>query len=153
MADQGGTGHKPAVGDAAVEELDEAASLALIASGGVGRLAYSGRFGPVVLPVNYRLYEGTIVFRTAQGSPMDEDLRTGIKDAEYKVAFQVDEIDMAAREGWSVLIQGAAHHVDSPAERASVAKAGLEVWPGGERELFIRIIPTRVTGRRIYRTG
>lgn len=134
------------------EPLDEAECLRLISPGGVGRLAYYGRFGPTVLPVNYVLYEGTIVFRTAHDSPTDEDLRTGIADAEYKVAFEIDRIDAATREGWSVLIQGSAHHVDSEAERASVLKAGIEPWPAGVRELFLRIRPTRVTGRRIRRS-
>jgi nitroimidazol reductase NimA-like FMN-containing flavoprotein (pyridoxamine 5'-phosphate oxidase superfamily) len=135
-----------------VEELDEAECLRLISAGGVGRIAYTGRFGPVVLPVNYKLHEGAIVFRTAPGSPMDEDLRTGISDADYQVAFEIDEVDLAAREGWSVLVQGAAHHVESDAERASLTRAGVEPWPGGERELFLRIIPSRITGRRIRRT-
>jgi Pyridoxamine 5'-phosphate oxidase len=114
-----------------LEELVEAECLRLITPGGIGRLAYSGRYGPTVLPVNYRLYDGTIVFRTAQDSPTDEDLRTGIANAEYKVAFEIDEIDLAAREGWSVLVQGPMHHVQSETERASVLKAGVETWPGG----------------------
>jgi nitroimidazol reductase NimA-like FMN-containing flavoprotein (pyridoxamine 5'-phosphate oxidase superfamily) len=132
-----------------LEELDEAECLRLITPGGIGRLAYSGRFGPTVLPVNYRLYDGTIVFRTAQDSPTDEDLRTGIANAEYKVAFEIDEIDLNAREGWSVLVQGPVHLVESDTERASILKAGVETWPGGDRELFLRIVPSRITGRRI----
>ena len=132
-----------------LEELDEAECLRLIASGGIGRIGYSGRYGPTVMPVNYRLYEGTIVFRTAQDSATDEDLRTGIANAEFKVAFEIDDFDTAARTGWNVLIQGSAHHVESDAERAAVAGAGVDPWPGGDRELFLRIIPTRVTGRRV----
>ena len=27
--------------------------------------------------------------------------------------------------------------------------AGVEPWAGGERELFLRIVPHRITGRRI----
>jgi nitroimidazol reductase NimA-like FMN-containing flavoprotein (pyridoxamine 5'-phosphate oxidase superfamily) len=136
-----------------LEQLDEAECLRLITPGGVGRLAYSGRYGPTVLPVNYRLYEGTIVFRTTQDSPTDEDLRTGIANAEYRVAFEIDEINLATREGWSVLIQGPVHHVASDTERASVLEAGVETWPGGDRELFLRIVPSRITGRRIRRAG
>jgi nitroimidazol reductase NimA-like FMN-containing flavoprotein (pyridoxamine 5'-phosphate oxidase superfamily) len=137
------------LGQPVLEQLDEVECLRLIMPGGVGRLAYSGRYGPTVLPVNYRLYEGTIVFRTTQDSPTDEDLRTGIANAVYKVAFEIDEIDLAAQEGWSVLIQGPVHHVESDTERASVLEAGVETWPGGDRELFLRIVPSRITGRRI----
>lgn len=136
-----------------LEELDEAECLRLIASGGIGRIGYSGRYGPTVMPVNYQLYEGTIVFRTTLDSATDEDLRTGIANAEYKVAFEIDDFDTAARTGWSVLIQGSAHHVEFEAERASVAGAGVDPWPGGDRELFLRINPSRVTGRRVSHTS
>jgi len=124
----------------------------LIASGGVGRIAFSGRYGPTVFPVNYRLYQDSIVFRTAQDSSTDEDLRTGIANAEYKVAFEIDDFDSATREGWSVLVQGSVHHVDSEDERALVSRAGVDPWPGGDRELFLRIIPSRITGRRVRQT-
>lgn len=142
-------GHDAETASPGPERLSEAECLRLISPGGVGRLAYAGRFGPTVLPVNYKLHEGTIVFRTTQDSPTDEDLRTGIRGAEFKVAFEIDDINPAEREGWSVLIQGSAHHVESAAERASVLEAGIEPWAGGARELFLRIVPTRITGRRV----
>jgi nitroimidazol reductase NimA-like FMN-containing flavoprotein (pyridoxamine 5'-phosphate oxidase superfamily) len=141
----------PEIAESAPELLDEAECLRLASLGGVGRIGYTSRFGPTVVPVNYALYEGTIVFRTGQHSPMGEDLRTGIEHAESKVAFEIDELSPATREGWSILIQGAAHPVDSEAERASVMRSGVEPWAGGEKELFVRVVPTRITGRRIRR--
>ena len=134
--------------DRTITELDEAESLQLIASGGIGRIAYQSRFGPAVLPVNYQWHDGAIVFRTARHGALDEDLQTGIAGGEYKVAFEIDEIDTPGRQGWSVLIQGPAHHV-SEAERDAAIEAGVEPWPAGDRELFVRIIPTHITGRRI----
>jgi nitroimidazol reductase NimA-like FMN-containing flavoprotein (pyridoxamine 5'-phosphate oxidase superfamily) len=134
--------------DRIIIELDEDESRRLISEGGIGRIAYHSRFGPAVLPVNYRWYHGSVVFRTARHSSLDEDLQTGIANAEYKVAFEVDDFDVAKREGWSVLIQGAAHHV-TEAERAAAEQAGVEPWPHGDRELFVSIRPDRITGRRI----
>jgi nitroimidazol reductase NimA-like FMN-containing flavoprotein (pyridoxamine 5'-phosphate oxidase superfamily) len=134
--------------DRVIEELDEAESLRLIAAGGIGRIAYASRFGPAVLPVNYALQDGAVVFRTAANGPLDEDLRTGIADADYKVAFEIDSIDLATRQGWSVLIQGPAHHVTGAGEDA-VRRAGVESWAPGDRELFVRIVPSRITGRRV----
>jgi nitroimidazol reductase NimA-like FMN-containing flavoprotein (pyridoxamine 5'-phosphate oxidase superfamily) len=134
--------------DRTIEALDEAECLRLIAQGEIGRIAYNSRFGPAVLPVNYRWHDGAVVFRTAEHSALDEDLQTGISGGEYKVAFEIDQIDAAGRGGWSVLIQGPAHHV-SEAERAAAVQAGVESWAGGERELFVRIVPSRITGRRI----
>jgi nitroimidazol reductase NimA-like FMN-containing flavoprotein (pyridoxamine 5'-phosphate oxidase superfamily) len=134
--------------DRVIEELDEDQCLRLIADGGIGRIAYASRFGPAVLPVNYVWRDGAIVFRTAANSPLDEDLRTGIADADYRVAFEIDSIDPGAQQGWSVLIQGPAHHVTETEEDA-VRRAGVEPWAPGDRELFVRIVPTRVTGRRV----
>jgi nitroimidazol reductase NimA-like FMN-containing flavoprotein (pyridoxamine 5'-phosphate oxidase superfamily) len=134
--------------DRVIEELDEDACLQLISPGGIGRIAYNSRFGPAVLPVNYALHDGAILFRTAEHGPLDEDLRTGIEGAEYRVAFEIDDIDLAKGHGWSVLIQGPAHHVTA-AERDAAVQAGVESWAPGDRELFVRIAPSRVTGRRI----
>ncbi len=134
-----------------VEQLDEGECWRLVAGQEVGRIAFNGRFGPTVFPVNYRLFEGAVVFRTGAGSALDEDLRTGIAHAEYKIAFEIDELNPVTREGWSVLVQGSAHHVTSAEERAAVAQAGVTPWPGGAKEQFMRIQPTRVTGRRISR--
>ncbi len=135
--------------DRVIEELDEAESLRLISAGGIGRIAYASRFGPAVLPVNYKWHDGAIVFRTARHGPLDEDLQTGIAGGDYKVAFEIDELDVPGRQGWSVLIQGPAHHVEGEAERKAAEQAGIEPWPSGERELFLRIVPQRITGRRI----
>ena len=135
--------------DRVIEELDEAESLRLIAPGGIGRIAYNSRFGPAVLPVNYTWHDGAIVFRTTRHSALDEDLQTGIAGGEYMVAFEIDDLDFPGRRGWSVLIQGPAHHVEAETERQAAMAAGVEPWAGGERELFLRIVPHRITGRRI----
>ena len=134
--------------DRVIEELDEGQCLQLISGGGIGRIAYTSRYGPAVLPVNYMWRDGAIVFRTAAHGPLDEDLRTGIADADYRVAFEIDSIDPGAHQGWSVLIQGPAHHLTG-SEEDSVRQAGVEPWAPGNRELFVRIVPTRVTGRRV----
>ena len=134
-----------------LEQLSEDECLRLISPGGVGRLAFSGRYGLTVFPVNYKVQNGSVIFRTAEYSPTGEDLRTGIPAAEYEVAFEIDSIDTLAREGWSVLIHGPAHHMDLLGERATAMATGVEPWAGGERDHAIRITPTRITGRRVRR--
>jgi len=134
--------------DTVLEVLDEAECLRLISPGGVGRVAYLGRYDLTVLPVNYRVVHGDILFRTASDSVTGEDLRTGIANADFKIAFEIDELDERAQEGWSVLVQGPAHHLDSPADQEAAEAAGLHSW-AGEKEHFIRIRPRRITGRRI----
>ena len=135
--------------DRVIEQLDKDECLRLISPNGVGRIAYASRFGPAVLPVNYKWHDGAIVFRTTRHSALDEDLQTGITGGDYLVAFEIDEIDEPGRQGWSVLIQGPAHHVEAEAERQAAEQAGVEPWPAGARELFLRIVPHHVTGRRI----
>jgi nitroimidazol reductase NimA-like FMN-containing flavoprotein (pyridoxamine 5'-phosphate oxidase superfamily) len=134
--------------DRVIEELNQNECLALIAPGGIGRIAYNGRFGLVVLPVNYQLQNGAVVFRTAEHSPLDEDLRTGVTDADYQVAFEIDDIDLEAQRGWSVLVQGPAHHLTGDEEEAARA-GGIETWAPGDRELLVRIALNRITGRRV----
>src|SRR5690606_12053633 len=99
-------GQGPAAASPVLEKLDREECMRLIAPGGIGRVAFNGSHGPTILPVNYKLHNGAIVFRTARGGPMDRDLRTGVTGVEIVVGFQVDRIDEARREGWSVLVQG-----------------------------------------------
>ena len=134
-----------------LEELSEEESLRLAAGAVVGRIGFTGRYGPVVLPVNFKLIDGAVVFRTDGESTLDQDLRTGITDAEYRVAFEIDEIDEAERTGWSVMVQGAAHYLEDQEERTAAAAVGVDPWAGGDKDVYISIRPTHVTGRRIRR--
>jgi nitroimidazol reductase NimA-like FMN-containing flavoprotein (pyridoxamine 5'-phosphate oxidase superfamily) len=132
-----------------VERLDEAACTELLSAGRVGRLVYNSRYGPVALPSEYKMRGRSIIFRTYQATFTEQDLRTGIAYADYEVVFEVDHVDLEAREGWVVLVRGAAHHVDTEAERASISDVGLRSWVEGEPEHFIRVDPISISGQRI----
>jgi nitroimidazol reductase NimA-like FMN-containing flavoprotein (pyridoxamine 5'-phosphate oxidase superfamily) len=134
-----------------LERLGEAESLELLATGGLGRLVYTSRYGPAALPVVYMIDQGSIVLGTWDPVLFDEDLRTGIAQAEYHVAVEADQIDVDAREGWFVLVQGAAHHLDTEAERAPFVDAGLEPWVEGVPAHFIRVKPTSIWGNSTRR--
>lgn len=136
---------------ARLETLTPEECLSLIAPGGVGRVGFTAPDGPVVLPVNYLIHDGAVLFRTSFSGPMDDDLRTRVRGVEYKVAFQVDSLDPATRTGWSVLLRGPVHHV-APEEREELGTPDIEPWAGGDRDLFVRITPHEVTGRRIQRS-
>jgi nitroimidazol reductase NimA-like FMN-containing flavoprotein (pyridoxamine 5'-phosphate oxidase superfamily) len=136
---------------AVVEELAGPDCFGLMDTCEIGRIGYSGRYGPLVLPVNYRVHDAAVVFRTGADGPLVEDLYTGIRDADYRVCFEIDQIDQVDRSGWSVIIQGAAHLVEDEAERDALMRIGLEPWPGGSRDVFVRIAPRVISGRRITR--
>jgi len=126
-----------------ITKLTAAECRQLIAPGGVGRIAFGTASGPIVLPVNFALVAGTIVIRTAEGSMIEGH-------ADDRVAFEVDHLDEALGQGWSVLVRGTAHRVAHPAELHHVRRdTAIWPWPGGERDVYVRIIPDRVTGRRI----
>jgi transcriptional regulator with XRE-family HTH domain len=115
----------------------------LIAAGGIGRIAFGTTSGPVVLPVNFAVVAGTIVIRTGEGSTVDGH-------ANERVAFEVDHIDEALSRGWNVLVRGQAHRVAHPAELENIRHdAKIWPWPGGDRDVYVRIIPDKITGRRI----
>ena len=134
-----------------LEPLSEADCMRLLACGGVGRLVYCGPFGPTALPTVYRVDGESVVLGTWDPALFDEDLRTGIAHAEYQVAVEADQLDLEAREGWIVLVRGAAHHLDTEAERAPLIGAGLEPWIDGVAAHFIRVTPTSTWGNRVVR--
>jgi nitroimidazol reductase NimA-like FMN-containing flavoprotein (pyridoxamine 5'-phosphate oxidase superfamily) len=143
----------PGVGGRRVaEQLSEAECMELLAGAGVGigRLVYNGRYGPTAVPVAYKIDAGSIILSTWDPI-MDEDLRTRIAHAEYKVAVEADQIDVDAREGWTVLARGAAHHLDTEAERAPVIDARLEPWVEEIPTHLIRVTPTALWGSRARR--
>lgn len=115
----------------------------LIAPGGIGRIAFGAADGPVVLPVNFAFFQETLVIRTAEGTVIDGH-------ADGPVALEVDHLDEALRQGWSVLVRGQAHRVLHPAElRRLQEDAAVWPWAGGDREVYVRIIPGKISGRRV----
>ena len=115
----------------------------LLAPGGLGRLAFTTASGLMVLPVNYLLVTGTIVLRTGTGSLI-------AAHGNDEVSFETDHLDETLGYGWSVLIRGQAHRVLQPGELRHLHEGcDLRPWPTGEHDLYVRIVPTRITGRRI----
>jgi hypothetical protein len=87
---------------------------------------------------------GDIVFRTSEPGCVAAATQPG-----SPVSFSVDRVDDALAEGWSVLASGDAAVFPDPAGRAVAARLGIEPWAGGQRDLFIRLTPREITGRRI----
>ncbi|MEO3755281.1 pyridoxamine 5'-phosphate oxidase family protein [Streptomyces sp. B6B3] len=137
------TGRGQAAPRARLEELSDAECWSRLSSHGVGRIAVCEAAGPVVLPVNYSVVDGTVVIRTAAGSTPD-------RAAGAPVAFEVDHVDEAFSGGWSVLIAGAARRVTDASEAERLAeRARSAPWAGGARDRWLRIEPVRITGRRV----
>jgi Pyridoxamine 5'-phosphate oxidase/Helix-turn-helix domain len=111
-----------------------------LAGGGVGRIILSTGSGPVAFPVNFVFVDGVLVFRTSDAMTANV---SGI------VAFEVDHIDEAMSEGWSVLVRGHARPIEDPDDRRIAAGLDIEPWAGGKRHNLIRVVPFEMTGRVI----
>ncbi len=117
----------------------------LLRTGQVGRLGVLSEHYPLILPVNYGLDGDIVVVRTAPG-PL-------LWAADHaNVCFQVDEIDLESRSGWTVLVRGLAERVGDghrPAVVERTQRHSGTPWAPGDRDELLRIIPQRVEGRRI----
>lgn len=112
----------------------------------VGRIAFVHERKPLVLPVNYGIYDEDIVFRTAQGSKLD----AARHHPGLPVAFEIDDYDAGRRTGWSVVVQGQLDHVVDRSLIAKLESLKLQPWAEvAERDHWLRIVVERVTGRRI----
>jgi len=140
---QRGSGQSPVL-----RTLTTAECRSHLGAGGVGRFLFDepGR-GPVAIPVNYRMDGDDVIFRTSGQASILRGL-TGVP-----VSFDVDHLDDALAEGWSVLMTGTARAITDTAELERVEALGVQPWAGGDRESWIRFTPTRTTGRSIRVTA
>jgi nitroimidazol reductase NimA-like FMN-containing flavoprotein (pyridoxamine 5'-phosphate oxidase superfamily) len=135
-------GHGPAALHRELDEMREAECRRLIEPGGIGRVAFEldGRLS--VIPVNFAVLDGSVIFRT-------EPTTAVARYAIGPVSFEVDRIDEGMREGWSVLISGRARHADATESHRLHRTLTVDPWAGGDREVYVVIDPEHISGRRI----
>jgi uncharacterized protein len=131
--------------DEGLELLSEDDAWALLASGEIGRVGITIGALPAIFPVNYRVIDGAIVFRTAPGSKLSAAAEGAV------VAFEVDDYQLADRSGWSVLVVGRSEVSHDLDDVFKALDARLEPLAGGRRCALVRIEPTFISGRRIVR--
>ena len=126
-----------------IEILDSDECRRLLAQDEIGRLAVVIGATPMILPVNYALDGDAIVFRTMPGSRLDV--------GQGHAAFEVDNFDRASKSGWSVLVTGHLEEVSwYQAKDMERVQALLVVpWAAGERNVWLRLRPSFITGRII----
>ena len=127
-----------------IEWLDRDECLRLLAGDEVGRLAVVEGRVPVVFPVNYALDGDTVVIRTDAGTKLGAAGRA-------PACFEVDCLDRPTRTGWSVLVTGRLEEVtpwDTDLFRR-VTALSVEPWAGGDKAHWLRLVPGRITGRRV----
>jgi nitroimidazol reductase NimA-like FMN-containing flavoprotein (pyridoxamine 5'-phosphate oxidase superfamily) len=133
----------PAAHERALLALSPAECFGLLEAGGIGRVGFASADGIMMLPVNFAVAGKAIIFRTAPDTLLAVHANT-------QVSFEADHLDQAHRGGWSVLVQGHAHTVTDEREVKRLEdRTHLEPWAGGARDVYVRIAPTRISGRCI----
>jgi hypothetical protein len=127
---------------AALIDLPRDECLRLLDVGRVGRVVYTDDDGPLTVPVNYRMYCSDVLFRISPTSQMCLHL------SKAAVSFEVDRLDDFHQTGWSILVRGQASYVES--EDLPIFHSERPVpWAQGPRPVYVRIRPSRITGRRL----
>jgi uncharacterized protein len=125
-------------------ELTVDECLELLSTNVVGRVALSTPVGPRIVPVNYAMHGDAIVFRTAPYSEL------GTYGWNTDVAFEIDHIDYARHQGWSVVAIGRAELVEDPEEVAEIRHTwDPRPWAGGQRNLYMKVVWRDLSGRRV----
>lgn len=121
-------------------ELSVRDCLDRLASTPVGRIAFSQNALPAMVPVNFVLDAGHIVFRTTPGSKLDAAVRGAV------VAFEADHIDPGAHTGWWVLVVGRCSHETAPSVIEHLDRLPLDPWLPDPTNHFVRISCEQITG-------
>jgi nitroimidazol reductase NimA-like FMN-containing flavoprotein (pyridoxamine 5'-phosphate oxidase superfamily) len=127
-----------------IEHIDRDECLRLLAADEIGRLAVNDGSTPTIFPVNYRLDGEAIVFRTAPGTKLESGPRS-------PACFEIDRFDRTARAGWSVVVVGRLEEVTQYDARtfARVTDLPVDPWADNEKSHWMRLVPARITGRRV----
>jgi uncharacterized protein len=127
-----------------ISVLEDNEAWNLLSSVALGRLVTSFGGQLEIFPVNFVVQNGTVLFRTAEGTKLFTTVMN------EKVLFEAD--DHTADEGWSVILRGTAHMLNSAEEIHLAEQAGLIPWVPTEKLRFVRVTPSEISARH-FRFG
>lgn len=119
--------------------LDKSQSWRLLRHTSHGRLGLSVADQMNLVPVNFRIDQDRIVFRTAPGKKLTQ-LKT-----QPRVIFQADGI--LSDQAWSVLARGTARVLESPEDVERAEGLGITTWIPTVKEHFVEIAVEEIHGR------
>jgi nitroimidazol reductase NimA-like FMN-containing flavoprotein (pyridoxamine 5'-phosphate oxidase superfamily) len=123
-----------------VNILSESESWTLLSSIALGRLVTTVDGVNEIFPVNFVVQNRTVLFRTAEGTKL---VSAAINN---DVVFEADDHNVAG--GWSVIVRGIAKTLRTSEEIGEAERAQLLPWTATPKPHYVRIRPTRITGRR-----
>lgn len=124
--------------------LDESQCWTMLRGATVGRLAVVVDGLPDIFPVNFVVDHGSVVFRTATGTKLEGAIQPN------GVAFEVDGFDELACEAWSVVARGPAVRVSNADQLIDTISLPLHPLQPDAKPLFVRLVPTEMSGRRFH---
>ena len=127
--------------------LSRAECLKLLAAGSFGRVVVTvgADHRPLIRPVSY-LFDETaqaVTFRSSPGTKLHALLRSA------SACFEIDDVDVDARTGWSVILYGVTEPVVRPTEILRLEQSGLDSFASGPRPDWVRIRAMTITGMRL----
>ena len=131
------------IDDTPVKRLPEDECWALLAQEEFGRLAFRLVDEVHLVPINYLVDEGTLLFRTAPGAKLLA------AELESDVAFEIDWHD--DQSAWSVVARGHIRRLDET-EEDRADDLPLRSWLDTPKYDVVQLVPTSVTGRRFVLT-
>lgn len=126
-----------------LEVIGREECLALIAGVPVGRIIFTDRALPAVMPVAFAVRDDSVIIRTGSGSKLAMAASNAV------VAFEADQIARDLQAGWSVTVVGRCSEATDPAD---IAALPLRSWTPGRPDHYIRIVAELVSGRRLRRS-
>ena len=127
-----------------LDTLTREECLELLPQAVVGRVGYVADGLAIIVPVNFTVLDGDIVFCVAKGRTLSWLNLRG------RLSFQADENRTANHEGWSVLIHGVAREVTDPDELALLRRRPPHSWLRSPEEHWVRIQVESISGRALH---
>ncbi|SDT33915.1 Nitroimidazol reductase NimA, pyridoxamine 5'-phosphate oxidase superfamily [Pseudarthrobacter equi] len=130
-----------------MEVLSADACWDLLREVSVGHLAVLVDGHPEIFPVNYKVDNGALVFRTGEGTKL------AALAGDAAVALEADGTGGEPRRAWSVEVKGRAVVLEPSPDLMRGVGLVLFPWQAGPKDHFVRIVPRSVTGRRFVVTS
>ena len=126
-----------------MEVIDERRCRSLLGQSHLGRLGFTFRSLPIILPVNYTLDEDQIVFRSESGSILSAAIAHDV------ACLEVDDHDDFDHSGWSVLATGRLGEIEDQARLDRLHHLPLPAWRPMARPHYLQLSLDLISGRRL----
>lgn len=123
-----------------VTVMEEQECWELLRSTPIGRIAIVIGNEVEIFPINYEVKDDALYLRTAEGTKLFA-VAMG-----KPVTIEIDGWDEV--QGWSVIAKCTAYQLDHQDEVAEAQQLGLQPWVPTRKNVFVKLTPTRISGRR-----